>query len=368
MSDNTLSSRNSITKKKKEKDRAAERRRKLDAQSSDIDIGHIVDEAQEEEEELLLDSERIDVERPIDMESGQQNVVDISFLTKNNNSNSVLLPLNLKDMPPPPHKSLDRSSSDQSTGSLLYCRTPSSNIIIGGTIGGGPSATMASSTINPTPNAALLKSTSTATSSSASSSIIFPTGVDGSASSRGGGVGGEMSALIDSSGSELSQLKRRKINLCLDQCESIRFPFKKKLILQNMKLTAADIPLNDLCGTSLGNTLHKLSLSGNNLGSVPPRLVQSLPLLRSLDLSRCELHQLPDRWNLPKLTRLNLSDNLFTDFPEEVRGRSLCGLLVSISISSTHVSSVLLIFFPFAEHVGRVVGVARVKYVWQQGC
>jgi Leucine-rich repeat (LRR) protein len=114
---------------------------------------------------------------------------------------------------------------------------------------------------------------------------------------------------------------RRKINLLLDQCESVRFPFKKKLILSDLNLTAADIPLGDLCGTSLGNSLHKLTLAGNRLGTVPPALVQNLPGLRHLDLSQCELHHLPDKWNLPKLTRLNLSHNRLTDFPEEVRER-----------------------------------------------
>lgn len=351
--------------------------------------------AQQLQQELLMDPESTNgVKRPsIDddnhddeddddglAQDNNNNVVDISFLTKNaNNNNSVLLPpLHIKDMPQAPaHKSLDRSSSDQSTGSLLYCRTPTSNIKIGGTIGVVSAAAMASSsssTMNHSAmnnhKASLIKSTSTATSSSASSSLIFPTGVDGSASSRGG-VGGDMSALrmIDSSGSELSQLKRRKINLCLDQCESIRFPFKKKLILQNMKLTAADIPLNDLCGTSLGNTLHKLSLSGNNLGSVPHKLVQSLPILRSLDLSRCELHQLPDRWNLPKLTRLNLSDNRFNDFPEEVRTFVGIGFLGMECEAHQLMSSVFHSFFIFigllAEYVGRVTGIARVKYVWK---
>jgi Leucine-rich repeat (LRR) protein len=48
--------------------------------------------------------------------------------------------------------------------------------------------------------------------------------------------------------------------------------------------------------------------------------VQYLPTLKHLDLSQCELHQLPDKWNLPQLKRLNLSHNRLTEFPEEVSG------------------------------------------------
>jgi len=114
--------------------------------------------------------------------------------------------------------------------------------------------------------------------------------------------------------------KRIQVKLRLDQVEAVRFPFKKKLMLHNLNLTAADLPMEDLChNTPLGKSLHKLSLAGNNqLGDVPAQLVQSLPVLQTLDLSQCELHQLPDRWNLPELKRLNLSHNRLTEFPEEV--------------------------------------------------
>jgi hypothetical protein len=135
-----------------------------------------------------------------------------------------------------------------------------------------------------------------------SSSLIFPTGVEPPADSKG----------------ESSNIKRHKINLLLDQCETVRFPFKKKLMLNNLHLTAADIPVKDLYGTSLGNSLHKLSLAGNRLATVPPKLVSCLPVLKTLDLSQCELHQLPEKWNLPQLKRLNLSHNRLTEFPEEV--------------------------------------------------
>ncbi len=110
-----------------------------------------------------------------------------------------------------------------------------------------------------------------------------------------------------------------KIASLLDTCEAVRFPFKKKLNLEKLKMTAADIPVKDLYGTVLGQSLHKLSLSGNRLSTIPRKLVTCLPILKNLDISQCELHQLPERWNLPQLKRLNLSHNRLSDFPEEVR-------------------------------------------------
>lgn len=158
-----------------------------------------------------------------------------------------------------------------------------------------------------------------------SSSLIFPTGVVDS----GGAVAGTASAATTTStgvftpsgGGQRSagELKSHKINLLLDQCETVRFPFKKKLMLNSLDLTAADIPIKDLYRTNLGNSLHKLSLAGNRLSTIPPKLVLCLPILKTLDLSQCELHQLPEKWNLPQLKRLNLSHNRLTDFPEEVR-------------------------------------------------
>lgn len=112
-----------------------------------------------------------------------------------------------------------------------------------------------------------------------------------------------------------------KIAKILDDCESIRFPFKKKLMLNSLHMAATDIPVKDLYGTVLGQSLHKLSLSGNRLSTIPRKLVTCLPTLKSMDISQCELHQLPERWNLPQLRRLNLSHNRLSDFPEEVRFR-----------------------------------------------
>lgn len=157
-----------------------------------------------------------------------------------------------------------------------------------------------------------------------SSSLIFPTGVvdTGAAASVAPSTATNTSVggFGPGNGSQRNnvELKSHKVNLLLDQCETVRFPFKKKLMLNSLDLTAADIPIKDLYGTNLGNSLHKLSLAGNRLSTVPPKLVVCLPILKSLDLSQCELHQLPERWNLPLLKRLNLSHNRLTDFPEEV--------------------------------------------------
>jgi GTPase SAR1 family protein len=155
-----------------------------------------------------------------------------------------------------------------------------------------------------------------------SSSLIFPTGVVDASGGPTATVNTVPSAVagVSSTGAvqkHMADLKSHKINLLLDQCESVRFPFKKKLMLNALELAAADIPVKDLYRTNLGNSLHKLSLAGNRLSTIPPKLVVCLPVLKTLDLSQCELHQLPERWNLPQLKRLNLSHNRLTDFPEE---------------------------------------------------
>lgn len=102
--------------------------------------------------------------------------------------------------------------------------------------------------------------------------------------------------------------------------KAAKSPKKTKLILANLGISMGDIPLKRICEAKLGKTLHKLSLAKNHLESVPPQLVQSLPLLVNLDLSKCHLHQLPLNWNLPRLEILNLRKNLLRDFPDEVRG------------------------------------------------
>eukprot|EP00536_Pseudo-nitzschia_multiseries_P002966 jgi/Psemu1/184845/e_gw1.42.140.1 len=107
------------------------------------------------------------------------------------------------------------------------------------------------------------------------------------------------------------------IAAAIHNCEGRRFRLKKKLILENLNMTAPNIPVNELYNTVLGQTLYKLSLKGNRLQTIPRKLVTCLPLLKTMDISQCNLHQLPERWNLPQLRRLILSHNRLTDFPEE---------------------------------------------------
>lgn len=275
-------------KKEISKHRAGERRLKMESQTTEVEIGHIVDDTAD-----TVDADNFN-HNPINSPPDFGGVSHVS-------------------------SSLDRSSSDQSTGSLLYGKTPNNSALLG-----------------------------------KSSSLIFPTGVE-----AGGGRSGSGGAGAGDNGvySEANNLKRRKINLLLDQCESVRF-LKKKLVLNNLGLSAADIPVTDLCGTPLGNALHKLSLAGNRLVSVPAKLVQSLPTLKHLDLSQCELHQLPDQWNLPQLKRLNLSHNRLTEFPEEV----CCHVSVSVSctgksklkllyVSCTALRCILLLHYALSWHV-----------------
>jgi Leucine-rich repeat (LRR) protein len=92
----------------------------------------------------------------------------------------------------------------------------------------------------------------------------------------------------------------------------------KNLALKDMNLCCSTIPMRELCGTPLGNALQRLSLSSNPLREVPPELVVRLPALEVLDLSRCQLHQLPQTFHLPNLRVLKLQNNELTEFPNEV--------------------------------------------------
>lgn len=205
---------------------------------------------------------------------------------------------------PRPSGGMDRSSSDQSAGSILYSKTPLVS------------------------NAALGKS----------SSLIFPTGMDAakngsdtsisSSSSTTGGLlrqGSSNNNHHNNSNNNVNipdqdKALMSKINIILDQCENIRWPLKKKLMLQNLGMAKEHVQfINNfhLDGSPLGNALHKLSLKGNHLGSLPERIVQSLPNLKHLDLSQCHLHTVPTHWHLPQLKSLNLSNNLLRDFLEE---------------------------------------------------
>jgi Leucine-rich repeat (LRR) protein len=118
--------------------------------------------------------------------------------------------------------------------------------------------------------------------------------------------------------------RRRKVLLIIDQCETAKN--KKKLILSNMNLTSVDIPVEYICcckRNDLHKTLHKLSLNGNRLITIPPALVIGLQGLRTLDISKCELRTLPPLWNLPQLKRLDLSHNLLESFPSDEVCRGL---------------------------------------------
>jgi Leucine-rich repeat (LRR) protein len=113
--------------------------------------------------------------------------------------------------------------------------------------------------------------------------------------------------------------KQRRLRLLMDQCETVRFPFKKRLILANLNLSHEEIPVDQLCSDRLGATLYKLSLSGNRLNTIPEPLFGKLTGLRVLDLSQCDLHSVPDKWELPFLKKLNLSHNCIQNCLPQVR-------------------------------------------------
>jgi Leucine-rich repeat (LRR) protein len=348
------------------KQRAEARRLKLDAQIHEVDIGHPVDPNDDGDDAFRFATSNLN--------RSSNNVIHTSTVeeesdagTNENSANSPATHLHsnlysqdgsrrpynsrINDLPPVstisananmasasdhlPHgldnadnRSIASTISDASSdrGTVIYGR--SAGTASAG--GSGPAAApggigIATSTVTGVANcqpadASGSTATTVATSSSSnrskgvlfgkSSSLIFPTGVEPPPTTHG---------------AHASDLMAHKINLLLDQCETVRFPFKKKLNLGSLDLTAAQIPVKDLYGTSLGNSLHKLSLNGNRLSVIPPTLVTCLPVLKTLDLSQCELHQLPERWNLPQLKRLNLSHNRLTDFPEEV---SSAGMVV----------------------------------------
>jgi Leucine Rich repeats (2 copies) len=115
---------------------------------------------------------------------------------------------------------------------------------------------------------------------------------------------------------------QRKIMAAVAKCHgnSIGFRQRRMLWLERMNLTTSDIPMIHLVDTALGATLRGLFLTGNSeLCYIPESLVQSLPVLQTLDLSHCNLSELPPVWDLPRLSVLNLSHNRLTEFPEDVR-------------------------------------------------
>ena len=113
--------------------------------------------------------------------------------------------------------------------------------------------------------------------------------------------------------------RQRRLRLLMDQCEMVRFPFKKKLILANLTLNHEDIPVDEICSDTLGTALYKLSLSGNSLHSIPEPFVAKLTGLRLLDISQCDLQMIPVTWDMPLLKKLIMSRNQIKAFPAEVR-------------------------------------------------
>ena len=113
--------------------------------------------------------------------------------------------------------------------------------------------------------------------------------------------------------------RQRRLRLLMDQCETVRFPFKKRLILANLNLSHEEIPVDQICSDRLGPALYKLSLAGNRLRSIPESLIVKLTGLRVLDFCQCDLHGVPEEWNLPSLKKLNLSHNRILSCPPEVR-------------------------------------------------
>lgn len=123
-----------------------------------------------------------------------------------------------------------------------------------------------------------------------------------------------MFSLTSSTGADM----QRRLRLIIDQCETVRFPFKKRLILANLSLSHDDIPVQDICSERLGSALYKLSLAGNQILTIPEALVLKLSGLRVLDVSQCGLRSLPDVWDLPSLRKLVVSHNRIQTFPSEV--------------------------------------------------
>jgi len=111
-----------------------------------------------------------------------------------------------------------------------------------------------------------------------------------------------------------------KVTLLFDRCKAKMerlFLKKNHLSLDNRNMTECQIPMEKLTRTKFGHHLQSLSLSHNNLETLPQSLVRCLPNLRSMNLSHCLIYELPKRWNLPLLKKLDISHNLLIRFPEE---------------------------------------------------
>ena len=107
-------------------------------------------------------------------------------------------------------------------------------------------------------------------------------------------------------------------DLMLKQLDLTTNKKMKTIALNDMNLCCSTIPTYELCATPLGGVLQKLLLANNPLQAIPQELVVGLPALQILDLSNCQLHQLPLNFLLPSLRVMNLKNNKLTEFPNEV--------------------------------------------------
>lgn len=140
-----------------------------------------------------------------------------------------------------------------------------------------------------------------------------------------------------------------KVSLLLSRCKSKmeRMLLRKNhLSLDNRDMTESQIPMVELNGTKLGHHLQSLSLSYNKLETLPESLVRCLPNLRSMNLSHCFIYDIPKRWNLPLLKKLDISHNLLIEFPGE---SMLLGLLVleELNLSGNKLTEVKLSTNPY---------------------
>jgi GTPase SAR1 family protein len=120
---------------------------------------------------------------------------------------------------------------------------------------------------------------------------------------------------------ENNRVFNSKVTLLLDRCKAKMerlFLKKNHLGLDNRNMTECQIPMEKLIGTKFGHYLQSLSLSHNKLDTLPQSLVRCLPNLRSMNLSHCLIYELPKRWNIPLLKKLDISHNILIGFPEEV--------------------------------------------------
>ena len=136
--------------------------------------------------------------------------------------------------------------------------------------------------------------------------------------------------------------RAQNVKRILAQCEAIGWPFKKKLNLSNLNLRFEDIPTERICSRRIGRSLIRLSLRDNRLiAAIPEPLVTGLVRLRTLDVSNCNVKQLPVQWNLPSLKKLCLGRNKLTEFPNEVSltkasvlhfCNQICSIIIAVAV------------------------------------